>query len=385
MKNFKFKTLLLALLFLILPVFLFAQSTPSIVNYFLNGQNTDTRFNPNDGGTIEIKLEANRSVKFNTVAICSITDAICSRTTATKYFTQTTRFDTAFVRLWDGKKSDGSIVADGNYKLKATIKAETDTEVTSIELSTPLLIIDSTISSPPNPNPNSGDNNPPPDSIPDTSDDGILSAHESPVVISEVTVPETFKVGAGRARLASVHSPIIFRAETKGLPDGETGHYQWSFGDGGSAVGEQVTHLYYFPGEYNVVLDASIRAGAEAVARTSVSVIQPAISLGSFKLDRVEIINHSPREVNLGGWRMTQGSTVFTFPADTIVATGKGTMVPAVYLGFSPVSNVPLTLTFPDATVALTSVPAPSQESLAVMAESLRQLSAKLATIKATR
>ncbi|MFH1170594.1 MAG: PKD domain-containing protein [Candidatus Vogelbacteria bacterium] len=383
MKNSKFKTLFLALLFLILPVFLFAQSAPNIVSYFLNGQNTDTQFNPNDGGMIEIKLEVEHSVKFNTVAICSVTDTTCSRSTATKWFTQTSRFDTTFVRSWDGKNAGGVVVADGSYKIKATIKAETDTEATSIELSTPLLIVDSTISSPPNPNPEPTP--PPSDSTPDTLDDGTLSAHENPVPVSQVTAPETFKVGAGRPRLASVHSPIIFRAETTGLPDGGIVRYQWSFGDGGSAVGEQATHLYHFPGEYQVVLKAVGRDGAEAVARTSVSVIQPVISFGSLQSDRVEIINRSPRELNLGGWQIRQGATVFTFPADTIIATGKGTTVPAVYLGFSPAPNAPITLTFPDATVALASVSAPNQESLAAMAESLRQLSVKLAAIKISR
>ena len=224
-----------------------------------------------------------------------------------------------------------------------------------------------------------------PTSLTTPTGNASLSAHASPAPVGEVTAPETFKVGAGRPRLASVHSPIIFRAESSGSISKNV-RYQWSFGDGGSAVGEQVTHFYHFPGEYNVVLDASSRDGTEAVARTNVSVIQPVISFGSFQPDRVEIINRSPREVNLGGWRIMQGATTFTFPADTIVTAGKGTTVPAVFLGFSPMPSVPVTLTFPDATVALvSSAPVPNQESLAVMAESLRQLSAKLAAIKATR
>ena len=79
---------------------------------------------------------------------------------------------------------------------------------------------------------------------------------------------------------------------------------------------------------------------------------------------------------------MTQGANTFTFPSDTIVAVGKGTVVPTAYLGFSPVPNFPLTLVFPDGTVAFAAAPAPSKETLEAMAQSLRQLSAKLAAIK---
>ena len=216
------------------------------------------------------------------------------------------------------------------------------------------------------------------------ANNGLLSAHESQAPLTEVASAEPFKVGAGRPRLASVHSPITFRAASSGTVPSDV-HYQWSFGDGGSAMGEQATHIYQFPGEYNIVLNAVSSDGETAVSRTTVSVIQPIVSLGSVSPDRVEVTNRSAREINLGGWRIIQGATAFTFPADTIVATGKSTIVPALYLEFSPASNLPVTLVFPDTTAAFTTSPTPNKETLEVMAQALRQLSLKLTAIKNSR
>ena len=218
----------------------------------------------------------------------------------------------------------------------------------------------------------------------DDTDSGPLSAHESPAPVSQVMPLEPFKVGAGRPRLASVHSPVAFRVELAGtIP--QTVRHQWSFGDGGRAVGEQVNHIYYFPGEYNVILNAVDSDGKAAVGRTTVSIIQPLVSLGSVLNDRVEITNRAARELNLGGWRIIQGASAFTFPSDTIVAVGKGTMIPAVNLGFSPVPNLPLALAFPDGVVAFAAAPAPSREALEIMVQSLRQLSAKLTAFEISR
>ena len=213
---------------------------------------------------------------------------------------------------------------------------------------------------------------------------GTLSAHASPALIGQVPSPEPFKVGAGRSRLASIHSPVFFRAELSS-PIISTVRYQWSFGDGGSAIGEQANHIYYFPGEYNVVLNAVGPDRVTAVSRTTVSVIQPLVIIKVSSAEQVEIINHSTQELNIGGWRISQRATAFTFPDDTIIAAGKSSVIPVAYLGFSLVSNLPLTLTFPDAAVAFTVAPTPDKEALQIRLQELRQLSAKLASIEVSR
>lgn len=241
-------------------------------------------------------------------------------------------------------------------------------------------------------NDNSGDNNNASPANTTQNDSGgggndALSTHASPAPIGKIAPLEPLKVGAGRPRLASVHSPVVFRPESSG-PISQTARFQWSFGDGGSATGEQVVHVYYFPGEYNVVLNAVGQGGETAVGRTTVLVIQPKVSFVSSPVDNhVKLINHSVYELNLGGWQIIQGQggTTFHFPADTIVAAGKGTIVPAAYLGFSLSASPPLTLTFPDATPALTAAPAPNPEELKVLSLSLRRLSAEVAKLEVSR
>ncbi|MEK7621889.1 MAG: PKD domain-containing protein [Patescibacteria group bacterium] len=217
------------------------------------------------------------------------------------------------------------------------------------------------------------------------SGSGRPSAHQSPTPISgQVVLREPFRVSAGRARLASVHSPIIFQATPSEAVTVKRARYRWSFGDGGSAVGEKATHIYHFSGEYQVVLNMTGSDGETAVGRTTVSVIEPVVAITPIAAERVTVINRSAQEVNLGGWQIKQGEANFTFPADTIVAGDKETVIPRPYLGFSPIPNFPLILTFPDATVATTSHTSwPSsantdQESFTRVSQSLNELSTKV-------
>ncbi len=54
-----------------------------------------------------------------------------------------------------------------------------------------------------------------------------------------------------------------FEAQASSDPDGQLVSYQWEFGDGSSASGEQVTHTYNAPGEYIVTLKVEDNAGLE--------------------------------------------------------------------------------------------------------------------------
>lgn len=54
-----------------------------------------------------------------------------------------------------------------------------------------------------------------------------------------------------------------FEAQASSDPDGQLVSYQWEFGDGSSASGEQVTHTYNVPGEYIVTLKVEDNAGLE--------------------------------------------------------------------------------------------------------------------------
>lgn len=343
---------------------LFAQSAPTITAYFLDNQSSsDVRFNPANSGTVEIKLEASLPVKFNTVAVCSVSDATCSRSTAVKYFTQASSFSPTFTRAWDGKNSSGSYIADGSYKVKATIKDESGAEA-SPELSSPLLLIDSSFSSGGSNNQNqlsntdnsnnSGDSNDS-DADNDSESGSSLSAHEAVSTANSAGLgTRKVSVNAGRKRLASVGAPVEFRAVTSGFreTDGSL-ELLWSFGDGAHAYGKVVRHIYALPGTYQVVLNANQADTNQAVSRTSVEVIKPEIKINQATPEFIELKNNSKQEVNLSFWKLKHHGQEFIFPIDTIIAANNSIKLPAGISYLRPDSVDMLTLAYPDGQLAI--------------------------------
>ncbi len=126
------------------------------------------------------------------------------------------------------------------------------------------------------------------------------------------------EVTPGGDRLTSPGSPISFEASVKknAIPNVKIS-YSWSFGDGYVGAGPLVTHIYKYPGEYLVVLNA--KAGdAFAVSRSKVRVVAPQISIvvGDGYL---ELFNNSDAEVNLFNWKIVHGGKGFIFQPDTII------------------------------------------------------------------
>ena len=123
----------------------------------------------------------------------------------------------------------------------------------------------------------------------------------------------------------------LYRKPPRGAGNGRI-LYRWNFGDGATVRGERATHVYRYPGVYQVVLAAESAAAAEAaMARTVVEVIQPEVALGRFSLTPnrsfAELINHSSTEVNLAGWRLAAGHLIFVLPENTLLAAGQTTTI----------------------------------------------------------
>lgn len=77
------------------------------------------------------------------------------------------------------------------------------------------------------------------------------------------TLPEEKMVSTNLLPIAKfVYSPekpvvgkeVIFDASLSYDRDGNIREYKWDFGDGGNASGKKVKHIYYLPGDYEVVL-----------------------------------------------------------------------------------------------------------------------------------
>ena len=106
-----------------------------------------------------------------------------------------------------------------------------------------------------------------------------------------------------------------------------------AFGDGGTALGNTVSHAYRFPGEYVVVLNANASDG-EAVSRLNVKVITPELSVAKVA-EGIQVSNNSKYEVNLGGWIISSDKSKFIIPSDTIILSGKTITFPNEVTGIS--------------------------------------------------
>lgn len=79
----------------------------------------------------------------------------------------------------------------------------------------------------------------------------------------EVVVNARPIADAGADRTAAVGQDVAFSAAGSGDPDGRVESYRWSFGDGATATGRDVTHRFAEAGDYTVELEVADDTGHE--------------------------------------------------------------------------------------------------------------------------
>mgnify|MGYP001253066805 CR=1 FL=1 len=169
----------------------------------------------------------------------------------------------------------------------------------------------------------------------------IPSALISPLPLSEVGEIRDFFVSPGTKRIVTVGQTVPFFGFIFDEVGNKTygGKFEWSFGDGGSAYGEEVSHSYHYPGTYVVALNAQFYS-EHAVAKTEIMVIEPNLEITDIgrktknSLSFVEVKNNSPYDLNLYNWKLFGDSLKpFVFPKDTIVTAGKSVIFPEEVTG----------------------------------------------------
>ncbi len=160
--------------------------------------------------------------------------------------------------------------------------------------------------------------------------------------------PLSLNVEAGRERLAFLHTPLEFKAYSQDKKTGKSisgARYYWTFGDGSSGEGNIVSHMYLFPGEYNVVLN-SYSGDDDAVDITKVKVIEPQIKV-VYADSYLEFINENSTDLNIGGWKVRGKSKEYSIPRDTIVSANGNIKIPLSMLGAVSESDK-LEVSYPD-------------------------------------
>jgi hypothetical protein len=338
---------------------------PYISSVTVNGVSQYAAFNPNNGEKVTIVITTNTPVKFNTIAICANSDDVCSRTTAVKYFTQTGSYANSVSKDWDGKTGGSSpiIVPEGEYVIKATLadqSGNTSTEMGAYTISVDFSRSDSSssdlgsgASAPPASSTSSNPASPPSGAAANASAGSgnriiSISTHADPEDLSDFSEKSSFTLSAGRERLAYVGEPVAFKA-AYALPQNETNAavFTWSYGDGFEAAGEEVSHIYRYPGEYNVVLHGN-DISEHAIARTKVTVLLPHVNLSRNADGGVQLANLGSAEINLGGWKIAGGSGTFIFPKDTIIDSGKNLPIAPEDIRGGDATGMPVSLQSPN-------------------------------------
>ena len=150
-----------------------------------------------------------------------------------------------------------------------------------------------------------------------------ISAHISPLPLSDFKEKQQFYISAGRDRFVAVGNLVPFEAyaiDAKGAKLSGLSAI-WTFGDGSYAGGSKVFHAYKNVGDYVVILNGST-GGSEAVSRAEIRVFEPKIKLAVSDFG-VSFENDSSFELNIGGWKLLTDNASFLFPEDTIIKQGK--------------------------------------------------------------
>ena len=163
----------------------------------------------------------------------------------------------------------------------------------------------------------------------------VISVHYIQESVSDYEEPTNiFELGVGRERLSYVGSPVNFQAKYKTSSDlkNKTPKYAWSLGDGFISSDKEVVHIYKYPGDYNVVLNANI-GDINSVSRTKVKIVIPEIILSVTTGGEVEVTNKGNYEINLYGLKMKSENQEYSFPLDTIISAKSSVVFPSEYLG----------------------------------------------------
>ena len=327
-------------------------ASPTITSLLLNNESKSVTFNPNKDEAVSIQVDADVPVKFTRLYICSI-DLPCNGTSGnyTRYFTQSSVSNT-ITKVWNGKKTgDTEIVPAGEYKIMVSMTEGTNDPV--LEFGQYSIFVDFSN----NINDNSSDSasstsNENDSSTTTTTATGVsdyssvstnravyLSSHSATDGLSDYSNKTSFEISAGRERLTAAGSSLNFDSKYSLPQDSQCApSFSWSFGDGFDSLGDKVSHIYKFPGEYQVVLNG-ICGNHTSISRTVVNVVLPVIFMSLTQNGDLKLTNNGKMEINIGKWKIKGGQTDFTFPLDTIIASGKSITLSKESLNLSSLSN----------------------------------------------
>lgn len=128
---------------------------------------------------------------------------------------------------------------------------------------------------------------------------------------------------AGEDKTSVAGADIKFSGQALGLKKEplENARYLWSFGDGSMKEGQNVLHSYKYPAEYIITLDVS--SGKYSVSDRAIAKIIPnKLTITEATSEFIKLKNGSNVTLDVSGWFLKSGQTLFKFPESTFIKAG---------------------------------------------------------------
>ena len=132
------------------------------------------------------------------------------------------------------------------------------------------------------------------------------------------------KASTGEDQSAAVGEQVQFHGSAWGLDNKmlENARYMWNFGDGATYDGQNVGHIYMFPGTYVVRLSVS---SGKYSAFDDVRVVVGGNTIGISEVipgetGWIEIQNTGKKSIHMGGWIIESSDSRFVVPLGTTIA-----------------------------------------------------------------
>lgn len=145
-----------------------------------------------------------------------------------------------------------------------------------------------------------------------------------PTLTARITTDGRVMAGGG-----SYFSAVAYGTESLPLPNAR---FVWNFGDGATAEGAKVFHVYSYPGRYAVSATSAYNYSA-GLDRVTVEAARAAVSLEAPGDGSLIIRNLSKTDLNIGLWLLGDSGKSFVIPEDTLVLAGEGVRFTAVITG----------------------------------------------------
>ena len=158
--------------------------------------------------------------------------------------------------------------------------------------------------------------------------------------VTYVSNSEQISAKAGEDKTAIAGADIVLEGKVYGFKNEPIANARcvWTLGDGSYKEGQNIRHIYKYPGDYIVVLNAS-SGDISASDRLNIKVIPNELRIMEAKNEFIKLKNESKSILDLSGWFLKSGGTVFKFPDYSLISANTELIISSDVSGLKFINN----------------------------------------------